>query len=195
MADEIIKIDIHIIKAIKEIFKEENLSWEISSYGGNRFIFTLPNKWIENHYSILFKHSKFISMERLDSYIKMILSCNYISKEDKIKYNLMKVDIRLMRRTCVIYNTDGYFELSSKRPFGNSNIIGDFLECYGIDYIYNNQEKYKTMLDESILKIANYLINATFDEDLEAFRKGWLCDFVPTNTYLRKIKIKKLLDN
>jgi len=195
MADEIIKIDIHIIKAIKEIFKEENLSWEISSYGGNRFIFTLPNKWIENNHSIIFKDSKFISMEILDTYIKIILSCNYISREDKIKYNLMKVDILLMRKADVIYNTDGYFELSYKRPFGNSNVIGDFLQCYGIDYVYSNRENYKTMLDESILKIADYLINATFDEDLEAFKKEWSYDFVPTNTYLRKIKIKKLLDN
>ncbi len=189
-----INLNKKIVEDLKEVFTEKNLIWKNSSYGGRRFGFLIPDKWIET-FELLSSYNYDVA---IIEYTKFICSCHPIPKEYIKKNNVTDAHIILIRNSYFYYN-DNYLFLDFKKPFGNSSPMYDVLRAFQIPYIddsgkmlnINWEAEYGYLLDDAIIKIKDFLINMIFDEDLEGV--SHFLKYELTDAYLRKNKIKNLL--
>lgn len=201
---EILKITSLNIEVIKAICKEENVVWYNSSYGGKRFAFKIDDE-IKTKYRGMFTQDNISSIIIIEGLFRMLCTCHEVTKELAYKCNLYDNDIKLLRR-CYFdldtHNGEEVITLAYKRPFGNSNVIGDYLEVYNL-YQYdsegevlemNYEEMYEEDLNETITKIYHYLLYIDIDKDLEVEKLGY-GRYTPSVNYLRKKKIKRLIKN
>lgn len=197
---KIIKLNKEIVNNLKELFKEENIKWVNSWYGGKRFGFLISNEWKNKNPEMFLSN---IFEIKLIEIIQFICQYNPIDETYIKNNNLNQGDINLIKRSYFQQSYDNdidnkyYLWLALKRPFGNSYVIGDILEEYNIEINHDDnikyEEKYSDLMDEVIIKIKNYLINAEFDELLEAYSDGY-GNYILTTEYLRRKKINKLLN-
>lgn len=212
-----------IADAIKELCKEENIVWKSSAYGGNRFGFKISKEWSEK-YPELLKNSDDNIDVMLSQYFR-VLCCTIIEKDVAKKIGLNNKHIRLLRRSYYDYESvDEFFDdifledsdedfknemnncvgilfLAYKRPFGNSNVIGDVLEEFDISTVDENgddiekdwEEEYGYLLEETVQKIKDFFIYHPFDSSLQV--EYYMYRFSLSNGYLRKHKIRKILNS
>lgn len=184
---EHIKLNKDVVLALKELFTENNLEWFTSGYDGKRFGFKISNEWYEKN-EYLFVNDVFnFAIEKL---VQMICACTQFTKDDKKRLNLSEEHIALIRRCSFKFTNNDYLDyyliLEHKRPFGNSDILGDL--C---DY-YKKSDVNLELLDDVINKIKDFLIGFDFDEELEGNYISYR--YVVSESYLRKRKIEKFLE-
>jgi hypothetical protein len=187
-----------IIQILKDIFKEENIIWYDSAYGGQRFGFKFDKEKAEKENPELFTSGKFI-----DLYLKLICEMTHLNEDFINDYGFEEGHINLLRRS-YFYTEDAsensfnlaLITIQYKRPFGNSYVLGDVLGEFGIPQFDENGNKldvsgYEYLIDDTMNKIKDFLINHTFEE-IEAVYHGYY--FTPTERYLRNCKIDKIIN-
>jgi hypothetical protein len=190
--DQRVRLNTELVSWLKSFLKEENLAdWTESGYGGSRFWFKLP--------ADIPMPNTFMKGEIFDNEIAFLLrfitGCNPITTEIKHKLKLRKGHIELIRSCFFEYDREeNTIGLGYKRPFGNSDVMGDVFDAFKKPkYDREGNRKYdEKLITECIMKVKDYLIHADFDEDLEANYS--LYGFKLTESYLRKIKIKGIID-
>lgn len=210
--------------ALKELCKEDNIIWRESYYGGRRFCFKISKEWAEKYPDLVStKDENFESVFSNDAVSTLyfrILGQSIIDKNTSYEIGLNENHIRLLRRTYFDYeeinqklledesdvvkneigDSFGLLYLGYKRPFGNSNVIGDILEEFDISTVDENgdyldkdwDEEYGHLLEDSVQKIKDFFIHHPFDGSIQVEYESY--SFKPTDKYLRKEKIEKLLN-
>jgi hypothetical protein len=190
------------IEILKNVCTEENVIWYNSAYGGKRFAFKI-NKKLLNKYRGIFSNS-IDNDSIIVKLLRMVTSCHNITNDLKNKLNLCDKTIKILRN--VYFDLDRNVDeicvtIANKRPFGNSDIIGDLSNVFDLCEYDNDgnrldldyQEKYIGLLNTVITKIYQFLIYVDIDIDLEAEYYDF-GSFKPSIGYLRKIKLKKLFN-
>jgi len=192
----------HQVDALTELCKEENVIWEDSYYLGKRFGFKLTDIWIEKYGNLLKQQT--VVNNYLDFIIGIISRCYFIDTEMINKIGLDKNYIKMIRRSYYFYDEElNVIFLANKRPFGNSNIIGDVIKEFeiptidenGIEIEINWESEYSDLLDDIIIKIKDFFINCKFSTDIEGYCEDNIISntfyfyYSPTKKYIRNCKI------
>ena len=194
------------IALLKSYFREDNMTWIESAYGGKRFAFKIPYDELKEKDAELAQNDpNAFGSAMLVNYMNFIMRCNPVDPAFVAQYIKKPWQLSIFKSCFFDYektDLDGEVDaegndsmewvltLGYKRPFGNSNVIEDVLDEMSTKERANAKRRDPdTVINEAVVAVLNYLIHGWFDPRLEATSRNF-SRYELTPAYLREDELE-----